>query len=96
MKKSITLEQAMPLMVEMLAAGKEVTFVPSGSSMLPLIHGGKDKITLKKPVLPPAKYDVPLPVTIDKITNAKSSSSSCSFSYGFNILSVVESMSFVP
>lgn len=60
MKKNITLSQAIPLMEELLNAGKEVSFVPSGTSMLPLLHGGKDRITLKKPSVPPKKYDVPL------------------------------------
>ena len=60
MKKNITLEQAMPLMEELLSAGKEVSFVPSGTSMIPLILGGRDQITLKRFSSPPAKYDVPL------------------------------------
>lgn len=60
MKKNITLEQALPLMEELLLSGSEVSFVPSGSSMLPLLHGGRDKITLKKPSGPLSRYDVPL------------------------------------
>ena len=47
-------------MEELLESGNEVSFVPSGSSMLPLIHGSRDRITLKKPTCTLKKYDVPL------------------------------------
>ena len=33
---------------ELLNEGREVTFTPLGSSMLPFIRGGKDSVTLKK------------------------------------------------
>ena len=33
---------------ELLNEGREVTFTPLGSSMLPFICGGKDSVTLKK------------------------------------------------
>ena len=31
----------------MLGEGREVSFTPTGSSMLPFIHGGKDSVTLR-------------------------------------------------
>lgn len=32
----------------LLAEGREVTFTPKGTSMLPFIRGGRDSVTLKK------------------------------------------------
>lgn len=40
----VLLEEAGKLLDE----GRDVTFTPLGSSMLPFIHGGKDSVTLRK------------------------------------------------
>ncbi len=40
----VLLEEAGRLLDE----GRDVTFTPLGSSMLPFIHGGKDSVTLRK------------------------------------------------
>ncbi len=60
MKKEFSLEQALPLMQEILDSDGEVSFTPSGTSMLPLFRDKKDKIVLKKPSGKLEKYDVPL------------------------------------
>lgn len=43
----VTLSQLLPVMEEMLANDKEVTFVTNGDSMQPLLHS-KDSVTLKR------------------------------------------------
>ncbi len=60
MKKGISLNSALPLIEEMLSADGEVSFSPSGFSMMPLLRHRKDTIVLKKPVGRLKKYDVPL------------------------------------
>ena len=60
MKKDFSLAEALPLMQEILESGGEVSFTPSGISMLPLLRHKKDKIFLKKPEGKLKKYDVPL------------------------------------
>ncbi|MBQ9941022.1 MAG: S24/S26 family peptidase [Clostridia bacterium] len=60
MKRNVSMEQMLPLMEEMLNSGKEVSFTPSGSSMLPLIHNKTDVVYLRKCVSELKKYDIPL------------------------------------
>lgn len=36
-------------MQEQLDAGKKVSFIPRGNSMLPMLHGGEDMVILEKP-----------------------------------------------
>ena len=50
----------MPLILETLNEGHEVTFSPHGSSMLPLLREGRDTVTLSKPHGRLKKYDIPL------------------------------------
>lgn len=49
MNKKVNLKEMIPLMQEQLDAGKPVSFVPRGKSMLPMLTGGKDMIILEKP-----------------------------------------------
>lgn len=60
MKKDISLEDVMPLIEEILKAKGEVSFTPSGTSMLPLLRHQRDKVVLKSPDGKLKKYDVPL------------------------------------
>ena len=50
----------MPLILERLNAGHEVTFSPRGTSMLPFFAEGRDTVTLAKPEGRLKKYDIPL------------------------------------
>lgn len=50
----------MPLVLETLNAGHEVTFSPRGSSMLPMFREGRDTVTLSRPQGKLKKYDIPL------------------------------------
>ena len=60
MKKDISLNEILPLINEILDANSEVSFTPSGTSMLPLLRHQKDKVVLKRPKGKLKKYDVPL------------------------------------
>ena len=53
----VHLSEMLPLMEEMLNQNGEVTFIPEGISMLPVIVGGKDSVTIKKPVKRLKKFD---------------------------------------
>ena len=59
-EKKIRLDDAMPLIRESLSQGHEVTFSPRGTSMLPLLKGGRDTVTLVSPTGKLKKYDIPL------------------------------------
>ena len=54
------MEDVIPLMLERLEAGYEVTFSPYGTSMLPMLRQGRDTVTLKAPSGRLSKYDLPL------------------------------------
>lgn len=56
--KQVKLSEMFPLIEEKLALGGKVTFYPKGTSMLPLIRQGKDRVTLKKQEEPLRKNDV--------------------------------------
>lgn len=56
----VTLEEILPVLEEILAREGEVTFTPNGNSMRPLLHSGRDTVTLKKIDGPLKKYDLPL------------------------------------
>ena len=58
--KDISLDVAMPLMREQLAAGGTVEFSPRGVSMLPMLRQGKDTVTLSAVTGKLKKYDLPL------------------------------------
>ena len=60
LKRSINLDDAMPLIREKLNAGHEVTFSPRGTSMLPFLKEGRDTVTLTAPSAKLKKYDLPL------------------------------------
>lgn len=47
--KNINIKELAALMKEQLDEGKNVSFVPRGESMLPMLRGGEDMIILKKP-----------------------------------------------
>jgi len=49
-----------PVMTEVIDSGGEVTFTPSGISMLPMLHDRTDKVILTKAEFPLKKYDLPL------------------------------------
>lgn len=54
------LEQVMPLIKEHLALGQNVRFGPQGTSMLPMLRQGRDKVVLSPVKGPLKKYDLPL------------------------------------
>ena len=57
---SIRLEQIYPLMLEQLANGESVQFTPRGTSMRPMIYGGRDQVILSPAPAKLRKYDIPL------------------------------------
>lgn len=56
----LRLEQVMPLIKEQLANGQTVRFSPRGTSMLPMLRQGRDKVVLSAVKGPLKKYDLPL------------------------------------
>lgn len=58
--KSLSLEQAMPLIRERLALGQSVKFGPKGTSMLPMLRQGIDSVVLSPLPEKLKKYDLPL------------------------------------
>ena len=56
----ITLEQILPVIEDVLSRDGEITFTPNGNSMWPLLHSGRDTVTLTKVEKPLKKYDLPL------------------------------------
>ena len=60
LEREFRLDDVMPLIKEKLASGREVTFSPRGTSMLPFLKEGRDSITLKAPPAKLKKYDIPL------------------------------------
>lgn len=54
------LKEMWPVMEEQLNAGKSVSFLPGGNSMLPLIRPGVDAVLIKKAPNKLKKYDLPL------------------------------------
>lgn len=58
--KRIDLDSLMPIITEQLAGGNSVTFSPRGVSMLPMLHQGRDTVTLSPIVDKLKKYDLPL------------------------------------
>ena len=59
-KLSVSLEEMMPLILERLAAGEEVQFTPRGTSMRPMIYGGRDHVVLSPLKGKLKKFDIPL------------------------------------
>lgn len=60
LKRSVSLEEMMPLILERLAAGENVQFTPRGTSMRPMIYGGRDHVVLSPVTGKLKKYDIPL------------------------------------
>ena len=56
---SVRLEQMMPLIRERLAAGESVQFTPQGTSMRPMILGGRDQVILSPLSEQLQKFDLP-------------------------------------
>ncbi len=59
MNKTVAIEDMIPLMKEQFDQGGQITFTPKGISMLPMLRHNKDTVTLKSPVFPLKKYDIP-------------------------------------
>ena len=57
---SVRLDAIMPLIRERLAAGESVQFTPRGTSMTPMILGGRDQVVLSPLPAQLRKYDLPL------------------------------------
>lgn len=57
---SVRLAQLLPLIQERLAAGESVQFTPQGTSMRPVIYGGRDQVVLSPLPEKLKKYDLPL------------------------------------
>jgi hypothetical protein len=58
--KRIDLDSLMPIIREQLEGGNSVTFSPRGVSMLPMLHQGRDTVTLSPIEGKLKKYDLPL------------------------------------
>ena len=56
-KKRVKLEELLPIIEEKLSAGGTVVLPITGTSMLPLLVAGRDKVTLKSAVLPLERDD---------------------------------------
>lgn len=57
---SVRLEQMMPLIRERLAAGETVQFTPHGTSMRPMLEGGRDQVELSAAPERLRPFDLPL------------------------------------
>ena len=58
--KRIDLDSLMPIIREQLDGGNSVTFSPRGVSMLPMLHQGRDTVTLSPIIGKMKKFDLPL------------------------------------
>ncbi len=59
-ERDIKLDAAMPMIRACLERGQSVTFSPKGTSMLPMLHQGRDQVTLSPLPGRLKKYDLPL------------------------------------
>lgn len=59
-EREVRLEQLLPLILETLEKDKTVSFSPRGISMLPMLHQGRDTVTLVPIHRELKKYDLPL------------------------------------
>lgn len=57
---TLRLKEILPLMQERLAAGESVQFTPRGTSMRPMLEGGRDQVVLSPLPEEIKKYDLPL------------------------------------
>lgn len=60
MNKRVAMSELSPVMTEIMDAGGEVAFTPSGVSMMPMLRDRKDKVILVKAAFPLKRYDLPL------------------------------------
>ncbi len=60
MSKAIDFEEILPIIEEVLAKDGKVKFTPTGTSMLPMLRGGKDTVELSRVEGKLKKYDLPL------------------------------------
>lgn len=58
-KNEVRLEDVIPFFLERLAAGESVKFTPQGTSMIPMILGGRDQVILSPKPEKWKKYDLP-------------------------------------
>ena len=58
MSKQYTYSELEGIIKEKLSSGARVTIQPRGTSMLPLIHQGRDEVVLKKPEGRLKKFDI--------------------------------------
>lgn len=58
--KSVSLSELYPLMREILADGGSFTLTVTGTSMVPFLLGGRDRVTLSPVTKKPGKNDLPL------------------------------------
>lgn len=58
MNKAIYLNELFPIISEQLENGGSASFVIHGTSMLPMLKDGEDKVRLIKPKRKPKKYDI--------------------------------------
>lgn len=58
-KNDVRLETVMPFILERLEAGESVKFTPQGTSMTPMILGGRDQVILSPKPEKWKKYDLP-------------------------------------
>ena len=58
-KNEVRLEEVMPFFLKQLAAGESVKFTPHGTSMKPMILGGRDQVILSPKPEKWKKYDLP-------------------------------------
>ncbi len=59
-KKTVRLEEMLPVITETLSAGGTVKIPITGTSMRPLLYCGRDTVTLASPQFPLQKFDLPL------------------------------------
>jgi len=59
-KKTVRLEEMLPVIEETLSAGGTVKIPITGTSMRPLLYCGRDTVTLTSPKFPLQKFDLPL------------------------------------
>lgn len=59
MSEKYTYKELEPIIREKLSQGAQVTILPKGTSMLPLIRQGQDEVILKAPKGRLKKYDIP-------------------------------------
>lgn len=60
MQNELSLKALIPTISEVVQSGREASFTPEGTSMLPMLTGGRDEIVLVRPRFPLKKYELPL------------------------------------